>query len=442
MWGRRITLGLVLAVAAAAAAPGAARAAGWCGNDLAASDRLPEAVSGPQVHVVYAIPADGGERFAEAAPKLVTDLEHIVRWWRANDPSRQPRFDLFRFPGACENELGTLDLTLARLPAAATAYAPTTTRFGALRRDLGASGFGDFAKKYLVYYDGPVEPDDICGTASGAPDFGGSTSVGVVWLRARGPCGSLGNGDYAAVTAVHELLHVLGALPGPSGGGRPPHPCPGDDGHVCDSAVDILAPFGRSNALGDYVLDAGRDDYYAHGGPWFDLQDSWWLRQLDLPEHPLTVALVGAGGGDRVESDLPGIACPPACAIGWESGTAVELEALSSGARTLHRWEGCAADGATCSVRMDGPKTVRAVFGAAAYPLTVRVRGRGRVAGGLACRTTCRASITYESTVRLRAVAAAGWRFAAWSGACRGSGGCTVRADAARTVTATFVRRR
>ena len=440
---RLITV-LLLALGATALAPATASAASWCGNDVATQDRRPEAVSGAQFHVLYAIPSDGADRFAESAPKIVTDLEHVVRWWRGQDATRQPRLDLFAFPTACDSELGRLDLTFARLSAPAGAFASSSTRFQLIRDELGRAGFSDPAKKYLVFYDGEVAADDICGTASGQPSAGGQFSYAMVWMRAHANCGSVGNGDYAAVTTVHEMLHSLGAVPGPVNGAGPPHACPGDDGHVCGSEVDVMAPFGMSDAIGDYVLDAGRDDYYGHGGPWFDIRASLWLRHLDVPEQPLTVTLAGASEGDAVESALPGISCPAACAIGWEAGTEVELEARSGEGNTaFRRWEGaCTGGDATCIVRVDGPAAVSAVFGPASYVLALRVRGRGRIAGDAGCRTTCRFAVDYPEVTRLRAVPATGWRFVRWSGACRGTRACVVAATAPRAVTATFARRR
>ena len=314
-------------------------------------------MSGAQFHVLYAIPSDGADRFAETAPKIVTDLEHVVGWWRGQDATRQPRLDLFPFPTACDSELGRLDLTFARLSAPAGAFASSSTRFQLIRDELGRAGFSDPTKKYLVFYDGEVAADDICGTGGGQTSAGGQFSYAMVWVRAHANCGSVGNGDYAAVTTVHEMLHSLGAVPGPVNGAGPPHACPGDDGHVCGSEVDVMAPFGMSDAIGDYALDPGRDDYYGHGGPWFDIRASLWLRHLDVPEQPLTVTLVGASEGDAVESALPGISCPAACAIGWEAGTEVELEARSGEGNTaFRRWEGsCTGGDATCTVRIEGP---------------------------------------------------------------------------------------
>ena len=176
---------LLLALAATALAPATASAASWCGNDVATQDRRPEAVSGAQFHVFYAIPSDGADRFAESAPKIVTDLEHVVRWWRGQDATRQPRLDLFAFPTACDSELGRLDLTFARLSAPAGAFASSSTRFQLIRDELGRAGFSDPAKKYLVFYDGEVAADDICGTGGGQPSAGGQFSYAMVWMRAQ-----------------------------------------------------------------------------------------------------------------------------------------------------------------------------------------------------------------------------------------------------------------
>jgi hypothetical protein len=51
------------------------------------------------------------------------------------------------------------------------------------------------------------------------------------------------------------------------------------------------------------VLDGGRDDYYAHGGPWVDVQDSLFLERLDgpdrtPPETPAGLLARGTPAGD------------------------------------------------------------------------------------------------------------------------------------------------
>ncbi len=58
---------------------------------------------------------------------------------------------------------------------------------------------------------------------------------------------------------------------------------------------------------------------------------------------------------------------------------------------------------------------------------------------GIACGATCVAEVDYLAPVTLTATAAAGSRFAGWSGeACSGTGTCAVAMDAARSVIATF----
>ena len=75
-------------------------------------------------------------------------------------------------------------------------------------------------------------------------------------------------------------------------------------------------------------------------------------------------------------------------------------------------------------------------------PLSLRARGKGRIAGDASCRTECRFAVDYPEATRQRAVPTKGWRFTGWSGACRGTKACVVIATAPRAVTATVARRR
>jgi hypothetical protein len=54
--------------------------------------------------------------------------------------------------------------------------------------------------------------------------------------------------------------------------------------------------------LSTKVLDFGHDDYYAHSGPWWDVQDSPFLEHLDSPD----IAAPGAPVGFTVRSDRDG----------------------------------------------------------------------------------------------------------------------------------------
>jgi len=57
---------------------------------------------------------------------------------------------------------------------------------------------------------------------------------------------------------------------------------------------------------------------------------------------------------------------------------------------------------------------------------------------GVACGTDCTENYAHGTSVTLTAAPAAGSTFAGWSGACSGTGTCTVSMTAARAVTATF----
>jgi hypothetical protein len=57
---------------------------------------------------------------------------------------------------------------------------------------------------------------------------------------------------------------------------------------------------------------------------------------------------------------------------------------------------------------------------------------------GIVCGTDCSQSYTSGTVVTLRAAPAAGSTFMGWSGACTGTGRCTVTMNGSKTVTATF----
>jgi hypothetical protein len=86
---------------------------------------------------------------------------------------------------------------------------------------------------------------------------------------------------------------------------------------------------------------------------------------------------------------------------------------------------------------------VTAAFARALFLLTVRRTGAGTVTSrpaGISCGARCSARFRPGAAVRLSARPARGWRFAGWSGACRGRGACVVRTTADRAVRATFRR--
>jgi hypothetical protein len=433
---RRLLAALVCTLGALAASPAAAAAVApvrWCGADEATADRLNDRAGGPQLHVIYAIPADGEDRFGALASGLATDVAAIDAWWRVQDPERAPRFDLFDFPG-CDSRFGRLDVSFARLLQPGGFYA-RENQFELVAEALGNPPFefNDPRKKYLVFYDGVGRPEeeDVCGTAFGAPLEGGRFSYAVIFMRA-GCRTELGTGRGNALVAAHELLHLLGALPAGA-----PHPCPGDDGHPCDDQRDLLWPFLVTSTLDETILDVGHDDYYAHPGPWFDLQDSAWLL---LAQRQVELTLAPAGRG--VIRDGSGLACETTCVSEWDAGRELALNAEPADGYLFRGWAGgCGGLAPDCTLTLAASTTVSAVF-RLALDLTVAVSGRGSLTGTIPCTRTCVRTVASGDPVALRARPARGWRFVRWTGACRGSRPiCSFRATKAGGVRAVFARR-
>ena len=266
-----------------------------------ATDR-PDIVGGDQIHVIYATPSDSPDRFAALASAITTDLNAVNTWWKRQDPTRAPRFDYATL--GCTG-FGALDISDVKLPHDTAFYSQLSTpRLSLLRDDLVAAGFTDPAKKYLVYYD----------QAQASASWNAATRTSA--RRAAAPrgtrpcsshrtsgsgaargCGSIAasapRGGFLAVVAAHEIVNELGALDPATPG--PPHRCPGDAFHPCDSNLDVLYPTPAATTIDAAILDFGHDDYYAHSGTWWDVQDSPWLRHLDIGEYKLGVT-VGVGG--------------------------------------------------------------------------------------------------------------------------------------------------
>jgi hypothetical protein len=416
---RAFLLVLVLVGAALWATPGAL-AAGWCGTGPSATD-LPDAVTGQQIHAIWVIPSDGADSFAVGAPKIADDVASLTTWWAGQDPTRIPRFDQATFTtGTC------LDISSVRLldPASAFAGDPNVA-FNRLANDLVASGFDSLYKRYLVYYDGPIADPLTCGLGAGAFDQG--PAFAVVFTRDCLPPAA-----YSDAVAAHELLHALGALPAGA-----PHECPPPhQRHPCDATNDVLYWLNPGTPLAQQVLDVGHDDYYAHSGSWIDIQDSLWLHRLDLPQFPIALTVSGAGS---VASDLPGLECAASCTTEWDQGSVPALSATPGPTSRFVGWKGgsCAGVG-DCSLTIDGPKAVTAVFGPTTVPVKVTTTGKGKVT----CRPACSKVFHAGRSLKLRAVPAKGWRFVRWGGGCAGTRPvCSPRTDFALRVHATFRKR-
>jgi hypothetical protein len=417
----------------------------WCGTGESTANRTPdvELSSVNQVHVWYAVPSDGADQFSAYASLITSGVANVDAWWQGQDPTRTPRFDLFAFPG-CGSKYGMLDLGFVRLPGSSASYA---TEAGLSQMALDASRIVAPTNddKDVIFYDGPDFDPRVCGVSfdiPGVASSGGLAGLNIDFLRSL--CGSdLGGNRLADSVTAHELIHGLGALWQPGA----PNECtvPDQQGHVCDSTLDILYPFVTSNTtLPTQILDFGRNDYYGHSNPaLYDVQDSSWLSHL--PQFPLAITVSSKGGAATgtvaMTQPAAGFTCTSSCTASLDNGTQAALATQPGANSKFVGWGGACVGAGGCNLTMDGAKTISAVFGPATFTLSVSVAGKGRVTStpaGIACPTRCSSRFAADGSVRLQAKPKKGFKFAGWSGACRGTGGCTVKIDRNRSARATF----
>jgi hypothetical protein len=124
-----------------------------------------------------------------------------------------------------------------------------------------------------------------------------------------------------------------------------------------------------------------------------------------------------------------------------------------------YSWSGCASGDlttATCVLDQPGPATATVTVsdgrggtatasvtlqGAASLSVTKDGDGTGTVRSappGIECGTQCNSAYAFGTNVTLTPVPGAGSTFAGWSGACTGTGPCTLTMDGAKAVTARF----
>ncbi len=405
-----------LACGLALAEPGAA--APWCGT-VATADR-PAVMGGRTIHVLYAAASDGPDLSVQRAPTISANVDEIAAWWRTQDFDREPRFDLAPF--TCGPQA---DIVLTRLTWSSGDLRPLATRARRILESLDALGLDSTYAKYLVYYDGPVEEEHICGQGGGSATGSGAA---IVYLQA---CADISTG----LVAAHELLHAFGVL---HRGGGPPHACPDDPGHPCDSTGDVMFPYAPFVQLGVLALDVGKDDYYGHSGSWPDVQDSPWLRVLSGQVE----LSIGLAGGGRVTSDVPGVDCAAACSTQWNRGEDVTLTAEPSDGLRFVRWSGACNGAGPCVLRLADSASAAALFAPLTYRLSLSVTGRGQIRGapgGVACPARCSSSLRSYAPVTLRATPAKGWRLQRWAGACQSTKPtCTVPMRSNATARAVF----
>lgn len=245
---------LLLACLAVAAMAGLTPAsAGVHALERATADRADD-VSGPQIHVVYAVPADGEDRALDTNGAIARSVRLFVGWLADETGGPTLRVDTYQ---------GELDVTFVRLEQsdAQLAARGAFVREG-IEEELSRRGLlGKPDRIYDVYYDGTSTYS--CGGAFWPPQLNGR--VVAMYLRGlRGgpvPCeaSALGGGaaGYWEFAMLHDTLHGLGLV----------QTCARHHtlaGHVSDAPNDLMWAGGEPWQLPP-KLDIGRDDYYGHG---------------------------------------------------------------------------------------------------------------------------------------------------------------------------------
>ena len=160
-----------------------------------------------------------------------------------------------------------------------------------------------------------------------------------------------------------------------------------------------------------------------------------------LNQYTLTTARAGTGTG-AITSSPANIACGIDCSYAFDAGTVVSLTATPDATSTFAGWSGACTGTGSCVVTVNAATSVTATFVLNRYALTTTVSGAfGWIFSeptGIDCGADCAETYDAGTTVTLLASGTPSTTFTGWSGACTGTGGCSVTMDAAKSVTATY----
>ena len=145
-----------------------------------------------------------------------------------------------------------------------------------------------------------------------------------------------------------------------------------------------------------------------------------------LNSYALITATTGTGAGS--------VSLDPAGGT-YDHGTVVTVTNTPATGSTFTGWSGACAGTGSCTVTMNAAKAVTATFSLNSYVLATATAGTG--AGSLTLDPSG-GTYSHGTVVTVTNTPATGSTFAGWSGACSGTGSCTVTMDAAKAVTATF----
>lgn len=211
-----------------------------------------------QVHVIYAVPADGIDRELDRDGTIAGTAAASNRFFEDASGGKTIRYDL--------NLEGELDVTYLAMPREDAFYAEQGVfARDALETDVLSAGFTDAQKAYLVYYEGANNA--ACGSG---PALGTGDPVAALYLKGT-PSGTRGceSSRFAGAddtpgfwewVAAHEVLHILAFV----------DPCAprynaAAPSHVGDSPSDLM--YAGPEPWFPTTVDIDQDDYYGAGVP-------------------------------------------------------------------------------------------------------------------------------------------------------------------------------
>jgi hypothetical protein len=247
----------------------------------ATQDRQDLAV-GAQAHAIYFVPSDGVDQTLDTNGVIENAILSMNQWLEGQT-SRHIRLDTY-----LSRRTERLDVSFVRGNLTGAEYAATGDAFTTVTDELEARGWtaDPSQKRYYVYFEGPAEDPNICGTAFVNTLGTSFAQWSVVWLGASPGCGARDFGTPATgagmseAILLHESTHNEGLVRPESihhCWAFPFHLCSAGAGAVLDTldpeAVDLMFPF-VTYPLRDKLIDPGNDDYYNHSFPTRDLADS------------------------------------------------------------------------------------------------------------------------------------------------------------------------
>ena len=157
---------------------------------------------------------------------------------------------------------------------------------------------------------------------------------------------------------------------------------------------------------------------------------------------PLNITKNGSGSG-IVSSSLTGINCGTNCSANYNCGSQVTLTAMPDPGSSFAGWSGACSGTGNCITTLNNAQNVTATFTLSSFSLIVTKSGTGSgivtsSPSGINCGATCNANYSSSSIVTLTPTPVSGSVFTGWTGACSGSGACSVFLDGNKTVGAVF----